>query len=487
MHEFDRRAFLQMAVAAGLVAMPGASVVRAQRGRAGDRKQRIVIIGGGAAGLASAIMLMEMGHEVTVLEAQSRPGGRILTLRDPFADGLYAEAGAARIPSNHALTLDWAKRYGLTTTPFYPSSGDFLAQVRGKNVISDPNAGPDLRSLPLKLTDEELAIGSNGMFGQVMGPLFSKVGDPYSADWPPAEIERLDHMTLYELFREAGFSEDASSIGALGFQDAARSETSALWMLRIMSMANVTGTLVKVQGGNDQIPRRMAQELGHRVHFNAPVVAVDQRERSASVTVQRPGGDPEKFECDRVICTAPFPVLWKIKFSPALPAIKRYAAEHLNYTRLSRVMMQTSDRPWRKQGLSGFAMTDIPAEVWDASWEREGQRTIVQLYIKERASARLEELSPEQRTLRGAELVGTVLPGFSDVFEGGVTKCWHEDPWAGGAHAEMTRGQITKFWKDIATAHGRVHFAGEHTAPTQAWIQGALESAERVVDEVNRA
>jgi len=33
-----------------------------------------------------------------VLEATLRPGGRVRTLRQPFSDGLYAEAGAGRIP-----------------------------------------------------------------------------------------------------------------------------------------------------------------------------------------------------------------------------------------------------------------------------------------------------------------------------------------------------------------------------------------------------
>ncbi len=34
-----------------------------------------------------------------VLEGQQCVGGRILTLREPFAPGLWAEAGAMRIPA----------------------------------------------------------------------------------------------------------------------------------------------------------------------------------------------------------------------------------------------------------------------------------------------------------------------------------------------------------------------------------------------------
>jgi len=49
--------------------------------------------------------LTQVGHDVTVLEARTRPGGRVHTLRDPFADGLYAEAGAARIPNHQTFPI----------------------------------------------------------------------------------------------------------------------------------------------------------------------------------------------------------------------------------------------------------------------------------------------------------------------------------------------------------------------------------------------
>src|SRR5215204_3634569 len=71
-------------------------------GRFGASKN-VLIIGAGMAGLAAADELMRAGHHVTVLEARLRPGGRVHTLRAPFVDGLYAEAGAARIPEFHAL------------------------------------------------------------------------------------------------------------------------------------------------------------------------------------------------------------------------------------------------------------------------------------------------------------------------------------------------------------------------------------------------
>ena len=72
--------------------------------------KRVVIIGGGIAGLVAAFELARQGHEPIVLEAQHKVGGRVYTLRD-FAPGLYAEAGAMRIPRVHDLTLSASYLY----------------------------------------------------------------------------------------------------------------------------------------------------------------------------------------------------------------------------------------------------------------------------------------------------------------------------------------------------------------------------------------
>src|SRR5215207_7332792 len=83
--------------------------------------RKVLILGAGMAGLVAAYELSKLGHDVTVLEARTRPGGRVHTLREPFSDGLYAEAGAARIPDNHDLTHKYVKEFALPLEPFYPS------------------------------------------------------------------------------------------------------------------------------------------------------------------------------------------------------------------------------------------------------------------------------------------------------------------------------------------------------------------------------
>ncbi|MFT5676451.1 MAG: monoamine oxidase [Paraglaciecola sp.] len=94
--------------------------------------QKIAIIGAGAAGLVAAYELDRAGHNITVLEARERSGGRIHTLFSPFSDGQFAEAGASRIPSNHDLTEAYAQHFDLTLDVFYPQSANYI-NINGSN------------------------------------------------------------------------------------------------------------------------------------------------------------------------------------------------------------------------------------------------------------------------------------------------------------------------------------------------------------------
>lgn len=119
----SRRQFLRRTA----IAVAAAGLNRPQLSGAVERiiltapATKVLVLGAGMAGLVAAYELSKRGHEVTILEARVRPGGRVHTLREPFADGLYAEAGAARIPDTHDLTLKYVKEFELPLEPFYPS------------------------------------------------------------------------------------------------------------------------------------------------------------------------------------------------------------------------------------------------------------------------------------------------------------------------------------------------------------------------------
>jgi monoamine oxidase len=130
-----RRKFLKHGLMAAAAAASGAGVyLLVSEPKPLVRKgppKRVIIAGAGPAGLSAAYELAQVGHDVTVLEARTRPGGRVYTVREPFSDGLYAEAGAARIPPDHDLTLGYIKRFNLALDPVYPAGLSFISSSQG--------------------------------------------------------------------------------------------------------------------------------------------------------------------------------------------------------------------------------------------------------------------------------------------------------------------------------------------------------------------
>src|SRR5215467_13196828 len=110
--------------------------------RRGDTK-RVLILGAGLSGLVAAYELARAGHEVRVLEAQSRPGGRVHTLRKPFSNGFYAEAGAGRIPVNHTWTHTYIREFGLTTEPISPPNLASILRIQDKQTVLKPDTRLD--------------------------------------------------------------------------------------------------------------------------------------------------------------------------------------------------------------------------------------------------------------------------------------------------------------------------------------------------------
>ena len=91
----SRRLFIELTTSAIV-----ASCARSRTAQP-NRQERVpvLILGAGLAGLAAADELTRRGREVLVVEARSRPGGRVFTLREPFEEGLHAEAGAMYVGS----------------------------------------------------------------------------------------------------------------------------------------------------------------------------------------------------------------------------------------------------------------------------------------------------------------------------------------------------------------------------------------------------
>lgn len=104
-----------------------------------QRTQSILVIGAGISGLVAAYELSRAGHQVTLLEARERTGGRVHTIHLPFANDQFAEAGASRIPSNHNLTHGYCDHFNLARDPFYPNTERYFEITATQASFIDAN------------------------------------------------------------------------------------------------------------------------------------------------------------------------------------------------------------------------------------------------------------------------------------------------------------------------------------------------------------
>ena len=483
-----RREFLKLsllALAAQTVSRPVRAATDSDALPAPSAPAKILVIGAGLSGLVAAYELTRAGHDVTVLEAQRRPGGRVLTLREPFSDGLYAEAGAARIPDNHDLTLRYVRHFDLPLVPFQPSKLTRILAVGDQRIRARPDGDVDLTRVPLKLTPEERSGGLYGLFTKYLRPALESLGDPAAPGWPDSRsMKKYDEMTMARFLEQQGASPGAIDLLEWPYATAGDDQTSCLWNLREMLYESTETTRYKIDGGNDRLPKAFAAALKEKIRYGCPVVRIEQDANKVRVVAMEAGAR-HVFEADRLICTIPFPALRKMDIQPALSTGKRKTIAELTYDTITRVTLQCRTRFWEKDGYNGFGVSDLPQEIWHPTFDQPGPRGLLVSYMSSGIGERAGAMDPDERMAFVVREMNKVHPGLLENFEGGFAKVWHADPWAGGAIALPSPGQMTGLCMGIEKPEGRVHFAGEHASRWSGWMQGALQSGLRAAREVS--
>lgn len=450
-----------------LASLAGVASAGAQPGR------RVVVAGAGLAGLCAAYELDKLGFDVTVIEGQLRPGGRVLTLREGLAPGLVVEAGATRITEFHERVIRYAGEFDLPLVPFDASGKRVVYYLRGKRCIPAPGEPVEW---PVPLTEEERKLGMGGLSARMLEPVLKSAPHRRERTVPPA-IRALDGVTMRQYLAARGFSPGAAELVMVGQQAA---EWSAAWMLNIYCSLLGSKKTLFIQGGNDRLPHAFACRLSGRIVYGARIVGIGQDDRAAYVVVER-AGERQQVHADRVICTLPFSVTRGL-FDERMSPRKKALVNGQRYTPATKVFMQMRTQFWLGQNLSGSAFTDLPSgRFWSVGDNEPTHRGVLIAYaMGERGISRLDASDRRKTALHDAELV---FPGARGQYEGALTKVWEEDPWARGMLVEYGPGALGDI-KTSAQPEGRIHFAGDHTSRWYGWMEGALESALRVVQEI---
>ncbi len=469
------------------LATPSMPLAAGPQERRGPRK-RVVVIGAGIAGLAAALELAEQGHDPVVLEAQNRVGGRLLTLRT-FAPGLYAEAGAMRIPRVHTLTLEYCRRLGVPLRPFLMRCAQAPLYLAGRRVtLADVERDPDL--MPLKLAAHE----RSRTWAQLWEEATRDIRERYDREGEVmlAELGRdFDDYSIRRFLLERGFSEDALELyGLMSFRES-NMRVSVVEQLREI-VGRAFEDMQEVVGGMDRLPYAFYGHLRSRVRLGCHVVAVEQDAEQVTAHYTAPGGGQGSVQGDYCICTVPFGVLRHIDFRPALSRGKYRAIRELNYNPSTKILLQVRTRFWEQQGIvGGVTVTDLPIRriVYPSHPPEDGDPRGVLLasYTWGQDAARWGALTPDDRIERAIHDVAKIHPEIREQCEGGASYAWYDDPYAVGAFALFEPGQETALHPHIVRSEGRVHFAGEHCSLWHAWIQGAIESGLRAATAVQAA
>ncbi|HEX6765510.1 MAG TPA: NAD(P)/FAD-dependent oxidoreductase, partial [Polyangiaceae bacterium] len=428
-----------------------------------DRPRRIVIAGAGLSGLAAATVLTDHGHDVIVLEARDRPGGRVFTERQPFQNGQFAELGAGRIPNVHALTLGYVDRFGLPLEPFMPESGgEDVLRFRGKIYRYPRGKSVDTAKLPLDITADERKRGVKNVLQDTMQPILLSLRDIASPDFPSQSLRQYD-IDVRELCAQRHMSLDVFAGQAVGVFEPKTDRASSLGRMRILPMLLSGRMLWRISGGMDRLPRAIAAALGERIRYRAPVMSVRQTNDGVDVVAVEDGRE-RAFRGDYFIWAAPLPPLGRVRFDPPLSAGKRRAIDEAYFSAVTRVGLQVDQRFWESGGLSGFGNSDDPLELWHTTFDKPGPQGMLVAYFKHDGAKELGALPAEARAPNAIGRVGRLLPGLERHVVASVVKVWAEDPWTGGAYLQFLPGQLYDLKPHFARAEGRVHFAGDHTS-----------------------
>jgi monoamine oxidase len=220
-HNLDRRTFLKRSLISGAALAGGPrSLANTFQVAPAARPQKVIVVGAGIAGLVAAFELMQAGHQVVVLEARNRAGGRIFTLRDGFADGLFVEAGAVDFSTNYTLLMRYVNLFGIPTV-VHPELPKSVIYANGTRYVTPPEP-------VFGLSEGERKLGPDEVWNKYVVSAAAQAGDTHRPAWPEAKARELDSETIDGFLRGRGVSPGAVARFALRVDGSDYDHVSAL-------------------------------------------------------------------------------------------------------------------------------------------------------------------------------------------------------------------------------------------------------------------
>ncbi|HJL24445.1 MAG TPA: FAD-dependent oxidoreductase, partial [Polyangiaceae bacterium LLY-WYZ-15_(1-7)] len=256
----------------------------------------VVVVGAGLSGLAAARELVARGHDVRVLEARERVGGR--TLSQPFGKDVI-DLGGQWVGPDQRRTLRLIEALGLETFPQRHEGKKVLMLGGERRVYRGTIPRVDLASLlvmqgtltRLERLRQEVSLDA---------PWESARAEGWDAEtlasWMGRNVPARGARALLEIATRAIFACEPSELSFLHFLFYLNSGGG------LMRLAEVEGGAQerRIAGGAQQLAKGMAAALGERVVLGAPVSSI--RQDAAGVRVE---SGARRWRARRVIVALP--------------------------------------------------------------------------------------------------------------------------------------------------------------------------------------
>ncbi len=304
--------------------------------------KRIIVIGAGIAGLSSAFRLRELGADVIVLEKESRPGGRVQSIRE---DGFIVDRGASFLMSCYRQTFELIRTLGLEAEierPRVPVRYKVLCNGR----FFQANYGSRLgllrhRAVPVS---QRLRVGR-------LAKLALRLGGPYSPDFLTTRgLETIDDEDLaHFISRVVGndlvenyFEPLLAAYCGWAPEDVSRSYLAMLTRIGKMD-------LFVLRKGAGQLTEALAHSVP--VECRAKAVSLIEEEGRIDVAIEGIDGTRQILNADGVVLALPGSIasdLWH-----GCPEPEQAFLRHVSYAPAALVHLCV-DKDWGYEGHHGF-------------------------------------------------------------------------------------------------------------------------------------